>query len=55
MITRLEESYRVWFVCVCVCVREASIIRKTWSTRGCCTMEKINVKEKLLSLITNFI
>jgi hypothetical protein len=34
LITRPEESYRVW----CVCDREASIMRRTWPTRGCRTI-----------------
>jgi hypothetical protein len=36
VITRVEESYRVW----CVCDREASILRRPWPTRGCCAIEK---------------
>jgi hypothetical protein len=36
LITRSDESYRVW--CVVVCDREASIMRRPWSTRGCCAM-----------------
>jgi hypothetical protein len=31
LITRPEESYRVW----CICDREASIMRRPWPTRGC--------------------
>jgi len=34
LITRPEESYRVW----CVCDREASVTRRPWPTRGCCSM-----------------
>jgi len=38
LITRPEESYRVW--CVAECDREASISRRPWTTRGCCAMRK---------------
>jgi hypothetical protein len=36
LITRPEESYRLW--CVSECDREASIMRKPWLIRGCCAM-----------------
>jgi hypothetical protein len=36
LITRREESYRVW----CVCDRETQIMRRPWPTRGCHTKEK---------------
>ena len=36
LITRPEESYRVG--CVVVCDRESSIMRRPWSTGGCCAM-----------------
>jgi hypothetical protein len=36
LITRPEESYRVW--CVSECDREASIMRRPWPNRGCCAM-----------------
>ena len=35
-ITRAEESYPVR----CVCNREASVMRRLWSTRVCSAMEK---------------
>ena len=41
LITRPEESYRLW--CVCVCDREASWMRRSWPTGwvgGCCAMKK---------------
>ena len=38
LITRPEESYRAW--CVCVCDREASIMRRPWPTGCCCTMKR---------------
>jgi hypothetical protein len=41
LITRPEESYRLW--CVSECDREASIMRRPWPTRGCCAMEKRNI------------
>jgi hypothetical protein len=33
LVTRSEESYRV-----CVCDRDASIMRRSWPTGGCCAM-----------------
>jgi len=36
LITRPEESYRLW----CVCDREASITRRPWPTGGCYVMVK---------------
>jgi hypothetical protein len=36
LITRPEESYRVWWVSECD--RETSITRRLWSTGGCCAM-----------------
>jgi hypothetical protein len=36
LITRPEESYRVWRVCD----SEASIMRRPWPTRGCCARKK---------------
>ena len=36
LITRSEESYRLWRECD----REASIMRSPWFTRGCCAMNK---------------
>jgi hypothetical protein len=41
LITRLEESYRVWCGVVwCGVVCEASIMRRPWPTRGCCATGK---------------
>jgi hypothetical protein len=37
LITRPEESYRMW--CVCECDREASSMRRPWTIRVCCAME----------------
>jgi hypothetical protein len=34
LITRPEESYRLW--CVVVCDLETSWMRRPWSTVGCC-------------------
>jgi hypothetical protein len=34
LITRPEGSYRVW--CVSECDREASKMRRSWPTGGCC-------------------
>jgi hypothetical protein len=36
LVTRPEEYYRMWRVCI----REASIMRRPWSDRGCCIMEE---------------
>jgi hypothetical protein len=38
LITRPEESYRVW--CVSECDREASKMRRSWPNRGCKAMRK---------------
>ena len=38
LITRPEEAYRWW--CVFERDREASIMRRSWPTMGCCTVEK---------------
>jgi len=38
LITRPEDSYRLW--CVIVCDRVASITRRPWSTGECDAMEK---------------
>jgi hypothetical protein len=38
LITRPEESYRLW--CVVVCDREASILKRSGHTTGCCAMTK---------------
>jgi hypothetical protein len=37
LITRPEKSYRVW---LSECDREASTLRRPWSTRGWCAMER---------------
>jgi hypothetical protein len=36
LITRPEESYRVW--CLSECDREAPIMRRPWPTGGFCAM-----------------
>jgi hypothetical protein len=41
LITRPEESYRMW--CVFECDGETSILRRPWSTEGSCVMEKKNL------------
>jgi len=47
LITRPEESCRVW----CVCDREASIMRRPWPTGGCCLMKKnMNFRFRRLKL-----
>jgi len=38
LITRTEESYRVW--CVAVCDLETSWMRSPWPTGGCCPQYK---------------
>ena len=34
LITHPEDSYQVWCVVLCVCDREASIMKGAWPTRG---------------------
>jgi hypothetical protein len=48
MITRPEESYRLW--CVVVCDLETSGIRKPWPTGGCCAKRK---KERNIPLLSS--
>jgi hypothetical protein len=36
LITRAEESYRVWCLTKCDC--EVLIVKRPWPTRGCCAM-----------------
>ena len=38
LITRPEESYRLW--CVIVCDLETSVMRRPWPTGGCCDKKK---------------
>jgi hypothetical protein len=38
LITRPEESYRLWRVVVCD--REAPMMKRPWPTGGCCAIEK---------------
>jgi len=42
LITRPEESYRLW--CVVVCDLETSWMRRLWSTGGCRTIKKIKIQ-----------
>ena len=50
LITRPEESYRVW----CVCDREASIMRRPWPTRCCFAMgEKIIIIIFIIVTVNN--
>jgi len=44
LITRPEESYRLW--CVVVCDLETSYMRRPWPTRDCCAKIKKTVKIK---------
>jgi hypothetical protein len=39
LITRPEECYRVW--CVCVCDSEASTTRRPSPTKGCDAIDKL--------------
>ena len=41
LITRPEESYRLW--CVVVCDLETSWMRRPWPTGGCCAKKKFEV------------
>jgi len=56
LITRPEESYRLW--CVVVCDVETSRMRKLWPTGGCCAQNKncneIYVKELFIHMNKNF-
>ena len=42
LITRSEESYRLW--CVVVCDLETSLMRRACPTSGCCAMKKQTTK-----------
>jgi hypothetical protein len=42
LITRPEDSYRMWRVSECD--REASIMRRPWPAGGCCAMGKKNAR-----------
>ena len=60
LITRPEESNRARArVCVCLCDREASIRRKTWSTRVVATWKKLNATNTMiigfhLAIVTDY-
>jgi len=41
LITLLEKSYRI----SCECDREVLIVRRPWSTRGCCDMENKSTRQ----------
>jgi hypothetical protein len=41
LITRTEESYRLW--CVVECDQETSWIWRPWPTGGCCAKKHIDV------------
>ena len=43
LITRPEESYRMW--CVVVCYLETLCKRRAWPTGGCCAKNKQNCKK----------
>ena len=45
LITRPEESYRLWWIVVCDL--ETSWMRSPWPTRGCCTKNKNKWKDLL--------
>ena len=44
LITRPEESYRLW--CVVVCDQETSSMRRPWPTGGCCAKKRRKTKTK---------
>jgi hypothetical protein len=44
LITRPEESYRLW--CVSECEGETSTVRKAWPTRGCCAIKKNSMGQR---------
>jgi hypothetical protein len=43
LITRPEESYRLW--CVVLCDLETSWMRRAWPTGGCCAKNKQTNKQ----------
>jgi len=49
MMTRSEESYRLW--CVVVCDLETSWMRRTWPTGGCRAKRKNNSQTNLMCYI----
>jgi hypothetical protein len=48
LITRPEETYRV---CVLLCDRESSIMRRPWHTSGCYSIKKKDCSRSLLEII----
>ena len=49
LITRTEESYRLW--CVVVCNLETSWMRRPWPTPGCCAKRKNHSHRNLVRYI----
>jgi len=47
LITRPEESYRMWRVAVCDL--ETSLMRRPWPTGGCCARNKQNTTHEIIS------
>jgi hypothetical protein len=48
LITRPEESYRLW--CVVVCDLEISLMRWPWPTGGCCGKRKPCKQSRIISV-----
>ena len=52
LITRPEESYRLW--CVVECDLEISWMWRSWPTGGCCTKNKLNSQQYYLVKACNY-
>jgi hypothetical protein len=50
LITRPEESYRLW--CVVVCDLETSWKRRPWPTGGCCAERKKEREERNVNILS---
>jgi len=50
LITRLEESYRLW--CIVVCDLETSWMRRSWPTGGCSAKNKKKVRLGMFTWIS---
>ena len=49
LITRPEESYRLWYVVVCDL--ETSRMRRPWPTGGCCAKRKNTLAKTMLFIV----
>jgi hypothetical protein len=53
LVTRPEESYRLW--CVVVCDVESSTKSRPWFSRCCCAMVKRNNNQKTKYEVLDFV